>query len=319
MSGAARGAPLRLGTRGSALARSQAAHISQALLSLDRTLSIEEVVIRTRGDHEIDRPIAPMGGKGVFVREIETALLAGDIDLAVHSLKDLPVEVPAGLELAAVPERADPADALVSPSGARLEDLPAGARVATGSPRRAALLRLLRPDVACVPIRGNVDTRLRRLEEGAFDALILARAGLVRLGRVDSKVRGLDPLRFVPAPGQGALAVEARAGSAAARAARALEHLPSRLEARAEQALVRELGGGCQLPLGALARVRGDFLTLTAFLADPGSARWVGDTVQGAAAEPEALAGRLAARLYDAGAGAILSALSQPGARTGPE
>ncbi|MEE9218823.1 MAG: hydroxymethylbilane synthase, partial [Acidobacteriota bacterium] len=184
---------LRLGTRGSALARAQSALIAEALEEFHPGLKIEQVVIRTRGDRILNQPLETLGGKAVFVREIEQALLAGEVDFAVHSLKDLPAELPEGLELAAVPEREDPADALVSPSGQALTALAAGARVATGSPRRVAQLRLLRPDLECVPLRGNVDTRLCRLEEGAFEAMVLAVAGLRRLGRLDRRAHRLEP------------------------------------------------------------------------------------------------------------------------------
>lgn len=319
MSLAAAGAPLRLGTRGSALARAQASAVASALKRLRPGLRVEEVVVRTRGDREIDRPVARLGGKGIFVREIEEALRAGEIDLAVHSLKDLPADLPDGLEIAAVPERADPADALVSPAGAALVDLPAGARVATGSPRRAVQLALLRPDLERVPLRGNVDTRLRKLEEGRFEALLLAVAGLARLGRLDARARRLDPRVFVPAPGQGALALEARSGTAASRTARLLHHDPSGLQARAEQALVRALGGGCQLPLGALARLEGDRLLLAAFLAGADGGRWVRGEEDGPARDPEAVARRLADRLLASGGEEILRSLAEAAPAEGEE
>lgn len=304
---------LRLGTRGSALALAQSRAVGGALKQLLPWLELEEVIIRTRGDRETGGPVAPLGGKGVFVRELENALLAGEIDLAVHSLKDLPVDLPPGLEIAAVPERADPADALISGPGSELDQLRAGARVATGSPRRAVQLRLARPDLTCVPLRGNVDTRLRRLDEGAFDALILAVAGLVRLGRLDGRARRLDPERFVPAPGQGALALQARTGSEAAALARRLSHGSSETQARAEMALVRALGGGCQLPLGALGRCGEGRLTLTALLAHPDGDRWVRDREEGDVGEPEAVAQRLAERLRKAGGEEILRALAARG------
>lgn len=311
MSAAGPGPCLRLGTRGSLLARLQSEGVARALQRIHPGLQIETVVIRTRGDREVDRPLAPLGGKGVFVREIEEALLAGEIDLAVHSLKDLPVDLPAGLELAAVPERIDPADALVSPGGVAIEALPAGARVATGSPRRAALLRECRPDLREVPLRGNVDTRLRRLEEGRCEAMILAMAGLIRIDRLDGRARRLDPSRFVPAPGQGALAVETRRDSEAARLVRPLQHAPSAACVAAEQALVAALGGGCQLPLGAHAGIAGERLRLQAFLADPESGRSVRGAEEAEASAPARVAEALARRLLAAGGREILSALAR--------
>jgi hydroxymethylbilane synthase len=284
--------------------------VARLLQEIHPGLDIEQIIIRTRGDREAERPLAPLGGKGVFVREIEEALLAGEIDLAVHSLKDLPVDLPAGLEVAAVPERVDPADALVSPGGGELETLPAGARVGTGSPRRVALVRVLRPDLLTVALRGNVDTRLRRLEEGRCEAMVLAIAGLTRIGRLDSRARRLDPRRFVPAPGQGALAVEARRDSEAARLVRPLRHPPSATCVAAEQALVAALGGGCQLPLGALATLEGARLRLEAFLADPRSGRSVRAAEEGEVSAPTRLAETLGRRLLEEGGREILAALA---------
>jgi hydroxymethylbilane synthase len=302
---------LRLGTRGSMLARLQSEGVARRLQEIHPGLEIDPVVIRTRADREPERPLAPLGGKGVFVREIEEALLAGEIDLAVHSLKDLPIELPQGLEVAAVPERIDPADALVSPGGVELEALPAGARIGTGSPRRAALLRVLRPDVRAVPLRGNVDTRLKRLEEGRCEAMILAIAGLTRIGRLDSRARRLDPRRFVPAPGQGALAIETRRDSEAASLVRPLLHPASATCVAAEQALVAALGGGCQLPLGALATLDGARLRLVAFLADPRSGRSARAAEEGEGSAPGRLAEIVARRLLEGGGREILAALSE--------
>jgi hydroxymethylbilane synthase len=297
---------LRLGTRASELARAQTAWVARSLEHLHPLLSCRQVLIRTRGDREIDRPLATIGGKGVFVREIEQALLAGEIDLAVHSLKDLPAQLPDGLEIAAVPERSDAADALITPEGLELEALPAGSRVGTGSARRAALLGRIRPDLSCVPLRGNVDTRLRRLEQGRCEALVLAMAGLSRLGRLDGRARRLDPDAFVPAPGQGALAVEARSGSEAAALARGLHHEPSGIAARAERAVVQGLGGGCQLPLGALARLQGELLRIEGFLSDGTPARFVRVSLEAEAARPEEAGRELARRLRLAGGEEIL-------------
>lgn len=283
--------------------------IAGALKALHPGLKIELSVIRTRGDRDVGRPLEALGGKAVFVREIEEALSREEIDVAVHSLKDMAAQLPEGLELAAVPQRLDPADAVITPGGGGLEGLPAGARIGTGSPRRSSQLRLARPDLTCVPMRGNVDTRLRRVEEGSVQAVILAVAGLTRLERFDQRASRLDTSTFVPAPGQGALAVETRIGSAASDLARPLHDETSGLEARAERALVTALGGGCQMPLGALACIEGDRLRLSAFLSDLGGEDWLRDSETGLASEPEAIARRLAARLLRAGGTEILHKL----------
>ncbi|MBX6377192.1 MAG: hydroxymethylbilane synthase, partial [Clostridia bacterium] len=211
---------VRMGTRGSRLALAQAQRVAAALCRRWPGLVVETVVIRTRGDVTV-RPLGELGGDGLFTRAIEEALLEGRVDLAVHSAKDLPTRLAGGCVVAAWPERASVADVLVSRTGAGLAELPPGARVGTSSPRRAALLRELRPDLAVVPLRGNVETRLRRVEEGEVDAAVLAEAGLVRLGLETCRTQRLDPAVFVPAAGQGALAVEVRAddGQAAALAA----------------------------------------------------------------------------------------------------
>ncbi len=297
---------LRLGTRGSALARAQSGLIAAALENLHSDLKVDLIVIRTHGDRDVERPLEALGGKTVFVREIEEALQEKEIDLAVHSLKDMAAELPEGLELAAIPTRVDPADAIINPEGKGLEALPAGARIGTGSPRRITQLRLARQDVSCVPLRGNVDTRLRRMEEGRVQAIILAVAGLKRLGRLDDRACRLETDSFIPAPGQGALAVETRSGSAAGHLVRPLHDETSGLEVEAERALVRALGGGCQMPLGALAKLEKGRITLRAFLSDLDSKHWVRDSETGPASNPVSIARRLALRLLSAGGTKIL-------------
>jgi len=210
---------IRIGTRGSALALWQASHVRDRLGALGHEVELR--VITTTGDRVQDRRLETVGGKGAFLKEIEEAMLAGEIDLAVHSLKDVPTELPGGLGLCAVLERADPRDALLS-GGARLATLPSGAVVGTTSLRRQALVRALRPDLRLADLRGNVDTRVRRLREGGFDAILLAMAGLTRLGRAGEVTEALDPRVFVPAPGQGAIALECRDDDAASRAAAAV-------------------------------------------------------------------------------------------------
>ncbi len=244
---------MRIGTRGSRLARWQAEWL-RARLS-ERGVAGELVVIETQGDAVRDRPLHDLEGTGFFTKEIEDALLAGRIDVAVHSLKDLPTALPPGLEIAVIPERADASEALVS-AGARfrgLADLPPGARVGTSSLRRIAQLRYARPDVELVPLRGNVPTRVAKVvERGELDAALLARAGLERLGLFGGAAVALDPLELMPAPGQGALALEIRGDDATAAAAlRPLTHPISASSAEAERAVLAGLGGGCQAPVAA--------------------------------------------------------------------
>jgi hydroxymethylbilane synthase len=242
---------IRIGTRGSALARWQAEHVEGRLTALGHDVSLQ--VITTTGDRLLDRRLEAVGGKGAFLKEIEEALLAREVDLAVHSLKDVPIDQPEGLELCAMLERADPRDALLS-TGAGLDELPHGATVGTTSLRRQAQLRAVRPDLEITDLRGNVDTRIQRLREGRFDAILLAMAGLLRLGRADEVTEPLDPRRIVPAPGQGTIVLECRTGDMAVREAVApLDHPSTARRVGAERAFLSALGGGCNVPLGAHA------------------------------------------------------------------
>lgn len=286
---------LRLGTRGSALARAQAALAATALGQAGVT-DIETVVVATHGDRHPETSVEELSGQGWFTAELQRTLLAGEVDLAVHSYKDLAVERPEGLVLAAVMPRADPRDAVVTSDRVPLAGLPDGSRVGTSSHRRIALLAALHPELECVAIRGNVDTRLRKLAAGEVDALVLAGAGLDRLGLGERAVTRLDPAQFVPAPAQGAIAVEARAGSEAEALALAIDDRPSRLAVAAERAVLAALGGGCLLPLGAWAEVIGDRLTLHATLAgDDGTLATA--VVIGSADDPEDAGRRAAAML----------------------
>jgi hydroxymethylbilane synthase len=239
---------MKLGTRGSELARWQADWVRQRLA--ESGVRAEIVVIKTRGDAEVDRPLHELEGKGFFTKEIEDALLDGRIDVAVHSLKDLPTTLPPGLALGAVPARHDPRDALVN--GTSLGDLAPGTRVGTSSLRRVAQVRFLRPDLQVVPLRGNVPTRVRKVEtHDGLDAAVLAIAGLERLG-LGSKASPIDPLELMPAPGQGALGIEIRAGDkATVKALRPLHDVASAVAVTAERALLAALGGGCQAPVAA--------------------------------------------------------------------
>ena len=283
---------IRIGTRGSPLARWQAEHVRQRLETLGHEVTLH--FITTTGDRT-PGALEAVGGKGAFLKEIEEALLAGEVDLAVHSLKDVPTALPKGLALGAILERADPRDVVVS-DGAGLDGLPAGARVGTTSLRRRALLGHLRPDLEVVDLRGNVDTRLRRLRSGDFDAVLLAMAGLSRLGRAFEATEALDPERFVPAPGQGAIALETREGDVSVgEATRPLHHEPTARAVGAERAYLAALGGGCNVPLGALARETSEGLRLVAFLADPGGGHLVRGLDTGG--EPEELGRRVAAQV----------------------
>lgn len=292
---------LRIGSRGSALALWQARHVAARLGGFGVETKIE--IIKTTGDHLQTASLALAGGKGLFTKEIEDALLAGHIDLAVHSLKDLPADLPAGLALAAVPEREDPRDALV---GRTLDKLEQGALVGTSSGRRAAQLRLMRPDLLVAPIRGNVDTRLRKVKEGEYAASLLAVAGLRRLGLDDQIAQIFSVDEMTPAPGQGALGIETREQGEAWEICRQLEHLATRRQVTCERAVLAELGGGCQLPLGALAEHDGSILQARAVIIAPHSGRFVRAAHSGPSEYAERLGRELARMLLSAGGDAIL-------------
>lgn len=259
---------LVIGTRGSQLATTQTGHVADALRAACG-VEVELKIISTRGDRVRDRPLAEVGGKGLFTLELEQALHDGSIDLAVHSLKDLPTDDPEGLVIAALPERVDPRDVLV---GSTLDGLAAGAVVGTGSARRRALLLDARPDLALEGIRGNVDTRLRKLREGPYDAIVLAAAGLDRLGlEVDGE--RLDPRRFVPAPGQGVLAVQCAQRPEVLELVARIDHASTRTRVAAERGFLAALGGGCSVPAAAYAELDGDMIVLHAALGnDEGTA-----------------------------------------------
>ncbi len=297
---------LRIGSRGSQLALWQARRIAARLTELGVETEIE--IIRTTGDRITGVPLARVGSKGLFTKEIEEALLARRIDLAVHSLKDLPVELPAGLALAAVPERESPFDAVV---GKRLDELAPGARVGTSSLRRAAQLRRLRPDVRIEDIRGNLDTRLRKLDEGGYDAILLASAGLRRLGWAARIAEILEPERMCPAVGQGALAVETRpAPDPAFEICARLDDPAARTAVEAERALLAALGGGCQVPLGAYAELLEDRLVLRAVAADPDSGETFSCVESGPPEQPQELGRRAARKLLESGARRIVAAVN---------
>jgi hydroxymethylbilane synthase len=291
---------LRLATRGSELARWQTDHVASLLRAAHPDLTTESVIVETTGDRRVDIPIWEMGGKGVFVKEVQAAVLDGRADVAVHSAKDLPALTPDELVIAAVPERADPRDALV---GSALADLPPGARVATGSVRRRAQLADVRPDLTFSGLRGNVPTRVAKAAE--FDAVVVAAAALDRLGLSDRAAEVLDPMVMVPQVAQGALAVECRADDAATSAAVAtIEHRDSRRAVDAERAFLAELGGDCDLPAGAHATIDGAFVEVLGFLATLDGRVVLRHSVRGP--DGPILGGELARHLLDHGGAAIL-------------
>ena len=302
---------LVIGTRGSKLAMWQAQWIEQRLKALGTPTQIQ--IIKTSGDKITDVALAKVGSKtglkGVFTKEIEEGLLDRRVDIAVHSLKDLPAEIDSRLAIAAIPERADPRDALV---GKKLDELGEGARIGTSSLRRAAQLRRLRPDVQVEDIRGNVDTRLRKLDEGQYDAVLLAAAGLERLGWRDRVAEILEPSVMCPAIGQGALAVQIRADDTATRKlVSSLNDPATQTAVSAERALLAALGGGCQVPLGGHARLYEGSLTLSAIVVSPDGSQSVATDIQGDPHEPEALGRKAADNLRRQGASEIIAALSQ--------
>jgi hydroxymethylbilane synthase len=297
------GPPVRLATRQSALALAQARLVADALRAAWPGVEVELVPLVTEGDRRRDVATTALGGKGVFTAAVQEAVLDGRADLAVHSAKDLPALQTPGLALAAVPARADPRDVLVCREAVRgLDDLPAGATVGTGSPRRTALLRFLRPDLGVVPIRGNVDTRLRKPRSGELDAVVLAAAGVLRLGLGDEQVAPLDPESFTPAPGQGCLAVEAREDDTRVLGlVSAITDRPSRVALRGERAFLAKLGGSCTLPAGALLTQPEDGrLEMQGFLAATNGKGLVRERLAGPPDDPEGLGEALAIFLLEA-------------------
>ena len=296
------------GTRGSALALWQTEHVRKQLCAFHPELDVAVKTIQTRGDLVRDRALSEVGGKGLFVKEIEEALLAGEIDLAVHSLKDMPTEQPDSLVLGAVLERADARDALVVRDGGEgLSSLRSGARVGTSSLRRRAQLLAIRSDLEVLDLRGNVDTRLRKLSEGQYDAVVLAAAGLARLGRAEAITEFLPVETMLPAVGQGALCIEVRANDEVTRdLISMLDHLPTRQAADAERAFLHRLEGGCQVPIGAYAEATEGTLHLRGLIAALDGSRLVRDEIHGPVVDAAQSATALAERMLSAGGEAIL-------------
>ena len=304
---------LRIATRRSALALWQAEHVAGLLRDAHPGLAVTLLPLVTQGDRILDRPLAAIGGKGLFIKELEAAIADGRAEIAVHSMKDVPAALPDGFVLGAVLARADPRDALLSLRYAGLAALPRGARVGTSSLRRQCILSAARPDLEIVPLRGNVDTRLRRLDDGAFDAIVLAAAGLARLGLAARITEYLDPGVSLPAVGQGVVGIECRTGPALAAALAPLEHGPTRVCLTAERAFAAHLGGSCQSPIAGYARLAGDVLHVDGLVGAPDGSRVLRDALTGRPADAATLGAELAERLLSAGAGALLAELRGAG------
>ncbi|HEX5725913.1 MAG TPA: hydroxymethylbilane synthase [Longimicrobiaceae bacterium] len=305
--------PLRIASRGSALALWQARAVEAALRAAAPGTEVEIRVVRTTGDRVTDVPLARIGDRGLFTKELDERLLAGEAELAVHSLKDVPTRLPDGLVVAAVTAREDPRDVLILPPGRSggLRDLPPGARVGTSSLRRRAQLLRLRPDLEIPDLRGNLDTRLAKLDRGEYDAIVLAAAGVIRLGWVDRIAHFLDPEDWLPAVGQGALAIVARADDEETLARVRILHDPDTAACTtAERAFLRALEGGCQVPIGALATREGGELRLRGMVAALDGSRVLHGSERGD--DPEALGRALADRLLGEGAGEVLEAIRAP-------
>ena len=300
---------LTLGTRGSALALAQSGTIRDALEARGHAVRVE--IIQTTGDRDQTSALSRIGGKGLFTKELDVALLEGRIDFAVHSLKDLPTELEPGVAVACVPEREDPRDVLIGPAGKlpapTLHGLPAQARLGTSSLRRRALASAFRPDLRIENVRGNLDTRIGKVDRGEYDAIVVAAAGVRRLGLWHRVTEALERTAWLPAPGQGALGIVARAEDPAVhRALRALDHRPSHLAVRAERALLAALGGGCQTPVAALGLPYDSGLRLWGLVASPDGTRAVRADGTGSLADPDALGAEVAEVLLRRGAGELL-------------
>jgi hydroxymethylbilane synthase len=314
---------LRIGSRGSQLALWQANYISERLRARGHEVEIE--IIHTTGDKITDVPLAQVGtkgglGKGIFTKEIEEALAAGRVDLAVHSLKDLPTQLVAGFEIAAITEREDARDAFCSRLYSKIEDFPQRARVGTSSLRRQAQLKAIRPDLDIHPLRGNVDTRLRKLEQGEYDAIILAAAGLKRLGKTELMKQIIPAEIMCPAAGQGALGIEIREGDSATRQHLEFMNDPAaRAATTCERALLNSLGGGCQVPIGAFAEIRNGKLHLDAIVADPDGSKLLRESREGNLDDPEGLGSAVGETLLSRGGGKILEAVYGRGLAVQPQ
>lgn len=297
---------VRIGSRSSKLALVQSRYVMDKLSSAHPNLQFELVKISTTGDRNREISLERLGGEGVFVKELEEALLAGRIDMAVHSLKDMPTVIPEELLLAAVTERADPRDVLISSSG-KLSELPNGAKIGTGSSRRSFQVLAQRPDLQICGLRGNIDTRLKKVSSGEFDGIIMAAAALIRLEMEDRITEYLPPETFIPAVGQGALGIEIRdSDSTIAELAASLNHEQTCQEATAERAFLKSMGGGCRSPIAALGKVKNGVLKLCGMVADSKGTQILRAEVEGMASTPEIIGNELARRMFDMGAARLI-------------
>ena len=300
-----------IGTRGSQLALWQANWVKSTLSKSHPRLAVELLIIKTKGDKILDVPLAKVGGKGLFVKEIEEALLDGRIDLAIHSMKDMPAEIPDGLRIGAIPEREEPRDVLITRSGLPLDKLPQGARIGTSSLRRSAQLLHARPDLDIVPLRGNLDTRLKKLETESLDAIVLAAAGVRRMGLAERITQVLDETLMLPAVGQGALCIETRQADPRIETIVApLDDQATRQVVLGERAFLNRLEGGCQVPIAGHGHRNGSEISLAGLVCDLDGSRIIKETRKGPAEQSEAIGLELAEALLSKGAGEILERLN---------
>ena len=306
------GGSVIIGTRGSKLALWQAHWVKSEIEKNHPELTVELSVIKTKGDKILDVPLAKVGGKGLFVKEIEDALLSGKIDLAIHSMKDVPAEIPEGLTIGAIPLRENPQDVILSRNNLKLMDLPKQAKVGTSSLRRSSQIRKIRPDLEILPLRGNIDTRLRKLDEGEFDAIVLAAAGVRRLGFADRISEYLPPEKVLPSVGQGALCIEIRLADPRIEAiVRTMDHSDTNTVVSGERAFLHRLEGGCQIPIAAHGKVDGKDFTMTGLVADLTGETIIKETLTGPREDSVALGIALADRLLARGAKTILDQVKE--------
>ncbi|MGB9500306.1 MAG: hydroxymethylbilane synthase [Dissulfuribacterales bacterium] len=302
---------ITIGTRGSQLALWQANWVKSAIAKHHPSLAVTLEIIKTKGDKILDVPLAKVGGKGLFVKEIEEALIDGRIDLAVHSMKDMPADIPDGLCIGAVPEREIPNDVLISRNNLTLSSLPIGAKVGTSSLRRASQLLTARPDMTIMPLRGNLDTRIKKLETQQLDAIVLAAAGVKRLHLEDKITEYIDLNILIPAVGQGALCIETRQQDPDTRAIiTKLDHFETNRVIACERSFLKRLEGGCQVPMAAYGTIKEDILTISGIVGETDGSKILKQTISGSVAEAEQIGTKLADRLIDMGAGKILDRLS---------
>lgn len=305
---------ITIGTRGSQLALWQANFIKSAIEELFPEIRINLKIIKTKGDKILDRPLAMVGGKGLFVKEIELALTRGDIDLAVHSMKDMPGELPDGLMIGAVPKRENPFDVLLSKKGKLLQDYAKGAVVGTSSLRRASQIRHIRPDLEIRSIRGNLDTRVKKLKSGEYDAIVLAAAGLIRMGQADEITEYLDETVMLPAVGQGALCIETRDNDErTALIMKKLDHRETRMCVMGERAFLRQIEGSCHIPVACFAKIAGGEIVMNAAVASEDGSRMIKQQIISPALDAESAGKTLADRLLENGGREILESLNSDG------